>query len=120
MSFTPRTVVNGSLLRSHLNREVTILVNIETADSSRRNLRARSTDNVELTIRTDDPVGTKGWVEVIGVPASATDIKAKEVEFTFFKCNKCFNLIYFRLFSSSRRQRMSRLMRNRTICWSTL
>lgn len=79
MTFTPRTVVNGSLLRSHLNRDVTILVNIETADSSRRNLRARSTDNVELTIRTEDPIAAKGWVEVIGVPATATEIKANEV-----------------------------------------
>lgn len=86
--FTARTVVNGSLLRNYLHRDVTILVNIETADSSCRQLRARSTDNVELTIRTDQPVAAKGWVEVIGVPSNATDIKAKEVNAISHPCNK--------------------------------
>lgn len=122
MAFTPRTVVNGRLLRSNLNKNISILVNIESSDASCRNLKGKSTDNVDLTIRSDEPVSSKGWVEVIGVPTGPNDVIAKEVIYNninrqMFLLN-CFPFLC-RLSCSSRNRMMKCLTQIRTIWLST-
>lgn len=82
ISYTPRTIVNGSLLRNFLNQNVSIHVNVEPeAERQAMVIHAKTADDVDIQVQLNEPLNTpiKGWVEIIGVPSSSTSIRTKEV-----------------------------------------
>lgn len=82
ITYTPRTIVNGSLLRNFLNQSVSIHVNVEPeAERQTKLITAKTTDDIDIKIQLDEPLNApiKGWVEVIGIPDSSTSIRNKEV-----------------------------------------
>lgn len=84
ISYVQRILVNGSLLRDHLNKNVCIHVNIEPeAERYAKVINAKTTDDMDVQIILNEPLNTpvKGWVEIIGVPSSPTSIRNKEVNF---------------------------------------
>lgn len=84
ISYAERTIVNGSLLREHLNKNVSIHVNVEPEAERYANvINAKTTDDMDVQIVLNEPLNTpvKGWVEIIGVPSSPTSIRNKEVHF---------------------------------------
>lgn len=88
ISHGQRTLVNGSLLRDHLNKNISIHVNVEPeAERNAMMISAKTTDDMDVQIALNEPLNTpvKGWVEIIGVPSSPTSIQNKEVMFAFFE-----------------------------------
>lgn len=84
ISYAQRTIVNGSLLRDHLNKNVSIHVNVEPeAERNAKVINAKTTDDLDVQIVLNEPLNTpvKGWMEIIGVPSSPTSIRNKEVNF---------------------------------------
>lgn len=84
ISYAERTIVNGSLLRDHLNKNVSIHVNVEPeAERNAKVINAKTTDDLDVQIVLNEPLNTpvKGWMEIIGVPSSPTSIRNKEVNF---------------------------------------
>lgn len=84
ISYAQRTLVNGSLLRDHINKNVSIHVNVEPeAERYAKVINGKTTDDIDVQIFLNEPLNTpvKGWVEIIGVPNSSTSIQNKEVSF---------------------------------------
>lgn len=82
ISFTPRALVNGSMLRNFIDQHVSIHVNVQSeVDRGASVIKATSSDDVEVTINLSEPLNSpvKGWIEVIGVPTSGNTIRNKEV-----------------------------------------
>ncbi|XP_037951182.1 uncharacterized protein LOC119681942 [Teleopsis dalmanni] len=79
MSFEPRSLVNGNILRQYTGKNVSIMLQVEKEDG--RMLIAKSTDNLNVRVAMPQPQGVRNgdWVEVIGVPTGADSINAKEV-----------------------------------------
>lgn len=84
ISYAQRTIINGSLLRNHLNQNVSIHVNVEPEAERQANvIHAKTSDDLDIQIVLNEPLNTpvKGWIEIIGVPSSSTSIRNKEVSF---------------------------------------
>lgn len=82
ISFTPRTLVIGSMLRNFIDKHVSIHVNVESeVERGAEVINAKTTDDMDVTINLAEPLNSpvKGWIEVIGVPTSANTIRNKEV-----------------------------------------
>ncbi|XP_055303028.1 uncharacterized protein LOC129568783 [Sitodiplosis mosellana] len=82
ISFTPRTLVTGSMLRNFIDKHVSIHVNVETeVDRGASVIKAKSSDDQDVTIELSEPLNSpvKGWIEVIGIPTSANTIRNKEI-----------------------------------------
>lgn len=86
IAFTNRSIVNGSLLRRFHEKNVSIMVNIETMDASGKTLSGKTTDNQTVQVCLSDPVTSPidGWVEVIGIPTGPDRINCEEVTDSFF------------------------------------
>lgn len=82
ISFTPRTLVTGSMLRNFIDKHVSIHVNVESeVERGVSVIHAKTTDDLDVTIEISEPLNSpvKGWIEVIGIPTSANTIRNKEV-----------------------------------------
>lgn len=82
ISFTPRTLVIGSMLRNYIDKHISIHVNVENeVERGASFINAKTTDDLDVTIELADALNSpvKGWIEVIGVPTNATTIRNKEV-----------------------------------------
>lgn len=85
ISFQPRTLVNGSMLRNFSGQHVSIHVNVPTeAERQSTVIKAKTTDDLDVTINLAEPLNqpVKGWIEVIGVPTGPNSIRNKEVRFS--------------------------------------
>lgn len=84
ISFTPRTLVNGSMLRNFISQHVSIHVNVQPeAERGATSIKAKTTDDLDVTIGLSEPLNSPvvGWIEVIGIPTSGNAIRNKEVSF---------------------------------------
>lgn len=82
IDYTPRTIINGSLLRNFISQNVSLLVNVEEeADRQSKLIKGKTTDDVDVKIVLGEPlnVPVKGWIEVIGIPQGPDTIRNKEV-----------------------------------------
>lgn len=82
VSFTPRTIINGSLLRNFISQNVSLHVNVEEeADRQSKLIKGKTTDDVDVKIVLSEAlnVPVKGWIEVIGIPQGPDTIRNKEV-----------------------------------------
>ncbi|XP_031624800.1 replication protein A 14 kDa subunit A [Contarinia nasturtii] len=82
ITFTPRTLVNGSMLRNFIDQHVSIHVNVQTeVDRGASVIKATTSDDLDVEIQLSEPLNSpvKGWIEVIGVPTSANTIQNKEI-----------------------------------------
>lgn len=82
ITFAPRTLVSGSMLRNFISQHVSIHVNVQQeAERGSTVINAKTTDDLDITIDLAEPLNSpvKGWIEVIGVPTSANAIRNKEV-----------------------------------------
>lgn len=96
ISFQPRTLVNGSMLRNFSGQHVSIHVNVPTeVERQAATIKAKTTDDVDVTISLSEPLNApvKGWIEVIGVPTSPNTILNKEVNFIEFQITCCCEII---------------------------
>ena len=82
MEFESRQIVNGSLLRQFIGKNISIIVNIE--DISGSTIRATTTDGqlVQIIYRDQLIARPLDWVEIIGSAAGSDRITAKEVKFS--------------------------------------
>lgn len=86
ISYTSRTIVNGALLRNHLNQHVSIHVNVEPkAERQATIIHGKTTDDLDVQVHLNEPLNTplNGWIEVIGIPNGPTSIRNKEVWILF-------------------------------------
>lgn len=82
ISFQPRKLVNGAMLRNYSGQHVSIHLNVPIEVERQATMfKAQTTDDMEVTINLAEPLNTpiKGWIEVIGVPTSSNVIQNKEV-----------------------------------------
>lgn len=77
--FEKRYIINGGQLSNYLDKNVSILLRIESLGSY--SMKCTSPDNktIEVNLPYTIDVGSGYWVEVIGFPKSSTAITAKEV-----------------------------------------
>lgn len=90
MDFTPRTIVNGSLLRNFIGKNVSTIVNFpEKVQAGQKLIKGMTTDNIEIRIQLTEllnaSIQDNEWVEIIGVPAGSDTIRCSEVFLFFFK-----------------------------------
>lgn len=88
ITFTPRTLVTGSMLRNYIDTHVSIHVNVpQEVDRGATVIKATTTDDLDVTINLSEALNSpvKGWIEIIGIPTSANTIRNKEV-FLTVKC----------------------------------
>lgn len=86
ISYVPRTIINGALLRNFISQHVSLLVHVEEeADRQSKIILGKTTDDVQVKVMLNEPlnVPVKGWIEVIGIPATPDTIRNKEVVFSF-------------------------------------
>lgn len=84
ITFTPRTLVTGSMLRNFISQYVSIHVNVQPeAERGASVIKAKTTDDLDVTINLSEPLNSpvNGWIEVIGVPTGPNAIRNKEVSF---------------------------------------
>lgn len=82
INYTPRTIINGSLLRNFISQNVSLHVHVEEeADRQSKVIKGKTTDDIEVKIVLGEAlnVPVKGWIEVIGIPSAPDTIRNKEV-----------------------------------------
>lgn len=80
--FKPRQFVNGAIIRSFINKPVSMFVKVDSVDSSGMSLKGQSTDQKAMNIILSEPVnsGVVGqWIETIGSAMSSDTIKCERV-----------------------------------------
>lgn len=88
ISFTPRQLVCGSMLRNFIGQHVSIHVNVQEADRGANVINGKTTDDINITISLSEPLNApvKGWIEVIGTPTGPNAIRNKEVRSIAIHC----------------------------------
>lgn len=88
ISFSPRKLVNGAILRTSSGGNVAIHLNVENAEQFVRTITGKTTDDMDVRVELDEPlnVAVNGWIQVIGVPKTPNVVQAKEVRI-FHKLN---------------------------------
>ncbi|XP_058057444.1 uncharacterized protein LOC131208651 [Anopheles bellator] len=79
--FEPREIVNGSLLKRHIDKPVSIHLKVEEAANGCKSLSGKSTDGMDVLVHLSEPLNGKcsGWVEVIGVVDAQGSVRGKEI-----------------------------------------
>ncbi|XP_050093602.1 uncharacterized protein LOC126576390 [Anopheles aquasalis] len=87
--FEPRTIVNGALLKKHIDEQISIHLKIDRCDDGSRSLTGKSTDGLTVQVFFPDPLMglTAGWMEVIGIAAPNNIVRGKELV-TYFDCQE--------------------------------
>lgn len=95
---SPRSIVNGNLLRRFINQRVNIMVNIEDIESNGSVLKGKTTDDQTIYITLSEPVTSpiNGWVEIIGAPTESSRVNCDEVSIlNYLSLFRSGNVIYF-------------------------
>ncbi|XP_049537207.1 uncharacterized protein LOC125952033 [Anopheles darlingi] len=79
--FEPRTIVNGALLKKHIDEQISIHLKVDRCDDGSRSFTGKSTDGLTVQVFFPDPLMglTAGWMEVIGVVAPNNIVRGKEL-----------------------------------------
>lgn len=85
-TYTPRSIINGSLLRNFISQHVSLHVHVEDeVERQSRMIKGKTSDDVEVKVFLTEPlnVPVKGWIEVIGIPQGPDSIRNHEVSVAF-------------------------------------